>query len=99
MLQQDRPDDYVIATGESHSVQEFAEEAFSSAGLDWRQHVVIDPTLYRPAEVHQLVGDASKARRELGWTSRTSFRELVHEMLAADLEAQNIASPSALTGS
>ncbi len=96
MLQQERPDDYVIATGESHSVQEFAQEAFSSAGLDWREHVVIDPSLYRPAEVYQLVGDAGKARRELGWNYQTSFRDLIHEMLAADLETPDVPAPSAL---
>jgi len=88
MLQQDRPDDYVVATGESHSVQEFAEVAFTGAGLDWRDHVVVDPNLYRPSEVHVLLGDAAKAKRELGWTYRTTFRGLVSEMLAADLEAQ-----------
>ena len=88
MLQQDRPDDYVVATGESHSVEEFAEVAFSGAGLDWHDHVVVDPSLYRPSEVHELLGNAAKARRELGWTCRTSFRALVSEMLAADLAAQ-----------
>ena len=88
MLQQERPDDYVVATGESHSVQDFAEVAFSEAGLDWRDHVVVDPTLYRPSEVHQLLGETSKVRRALGWTHKTSFRGLVSEMLAADLEAQ-----------
>ncbi len=92
MLQQERPEDYVIATGESHSVEELVEAAFSSAGLDWHDHVVIDPTLYRPAEVYVLMGDAAKARRELGWTARTGFRELVKEMLAADLEAQGRAA-------
>jgi len=92
MLQQDRPDDYVVATGESHSVQEFAEVAFSAAGLDWRDHVVADPNLYRPSEVHVLLGDAAKARRDLGWNSRTSFRGLVTEMLAADLESQKCAA-------
>src|SRR5260370_42274786 len=92
MLQQDRPDDYVVATGETHSVQEFAEVAFSGEGLDWRDHVVVDPSLYRPSEVHVLLGEAAKARRELGWTYRTSFRGLVGEMLAADLEAQKSAA-------
>ncbi len=96
MLQQDQPDDYVIATGEGHSVEEFVEEAFTTAGLDWRKHVVIDPTLYRPAEVYCLVGDAAKARRELGWSCQTTFHDLVHEMLAADLDAQNVHPPDAV---
>ena len=93
MLQQDRPDDYVVATGESHSVEELAETAFSAAGMDWREHVVIDPSLYRPAEVNQLLGDAARARRELGWAPRCGFQELIREMLAADLEAQGCAAP------
>jgi GDPmannose 4,6-dehydratase len=84
MLQQDEPDDYVIATGEAHSVQEFLQEAFSYVGLDWREHVEIDPWYYRPAEVDLLVGDASKAKRKLGWEPRTRFRELVHLMVDAD---------------
>jgi len=98
MLQQDRPDDYVVATGESHSVQEFAEVAFSAAGLDWRDHVVVDPNLYQPSEVHVLLGDAAKARRDLGWNSRTSFRGLVTEMLAADLESQKGAAAGVVAG-
>jgi GDPmannose 4,6-dehydratase len=98
MLQQDRPDDYVVATGESHSVEEFAEIAFSEAGLDWHDHVVVDPTLYRPSEVHVLLGEAAKARRELGWTSKTSFRGLVSEMLAADLRAQRYSPVNAVAG-
>jgi GDPmannose 4,6-dehydratase len=98
MLQQERPDDFVVATGETHSVEEFAEAAFSAAGLDWRQYVVVDPSLYRPAEIHLLLGDASRARRELGWNCKTTFRQLVHEMLAADLEAQNVSSAGVLTG-
>ena len=98
MLQQDRPDDYVIATGESHSVEEFAEVAFSGAGLDWHDYVVVDANLYRPSEVHVLLGEAAKARRELGWTYRTSFRELVSEMLAADLEAQKRSAAGEVAG-
>jgi GDPmannose 4,6-dehydratase len=86
MLQHDAPDDYVIATGETHSVQEFLEEAFACAGLDWREHVGIDARYYRPAEVDLLVGDASKARRVLGWEARTRFREVVRRMFEADLE-------------
>jgi len=98
MLQQDRPDDYVVATGESHSVQEFAEVAFSLADLDWHDHVVVDPNLYRPSEVHVLLGEAAKARRELGWSCRTSFRALVSEMLAADLVAQKTSAAGMVAG-
>jgi GDPmannose 4,6-dehydratase len=86
MLQQDRPDDYVIATGESHSVGELVEEAFGLVGLDWRKHVVQDPSLARPAEVDLLVGDASKARRELDWRPKIGFHELVRRMVEADME-------------
>jgi GDPmannose 4,6-dehydratase len=87
MLQQDEPDDYVIATGETHAVREFLEEAFSHAGLDWREFVKIDPKYYRPAEVDLLVGDPGKARRKLGWEARTRFKELVRLMADADLAA------------
>jgi GDPmannose 4,6-dehydratase len=87
MLQQEEPRDYVIATGETHSVEELVEEAFAAAGLDWRTHVRQDPAFIRPAEVDLLVGDPSKARRELGWEARTSFRELVRRMVEADLRA------------
>jgi len=86
MLQQDEPSDYVIATGEEHSVREFAELAFDRAGLDPEKHIVVDPKFLRPAEVDQLVGDASKARRGLEWAPRTSFRELAELMVDADLE-------------
>ncbi len=86
MLQQDTPDDYVIATGETHSVREFVEEAFGYVDLDWREYVVEDPRFYRPAEVDLLVGDASKARRVLGWEPSVSFQELVRLMVDADLE-------------
>jgi GDPmannose 4,6-dehydratase len=86
MLQQDDPHDYVIATGETHSVREFCEEAFSCAGLDWRDYVEIDPRYFRPAEVDVLVGDASKARKLLGWTPRTGFKELVRLMVDADMK-------------
>ena len=85
MLQQDEPDDYVIATGETHSVQEFVEEAFSYAGLDWRDYVEIDPRYYRPSEVDLLVGDASKARSLLGWEPKTTFKDLVNLMVDADI--------------
>jgi GDPmannose 4,6-dehydratase len=86
MLQQDQPDDYVIATGETHSVREFIELAFGGVGLDWQQYVVQDPALIRPAEVDVLVGDASKARRVLGWEPTVSFPELVRLMVEADLK-------------
>ena len=86
MLQQAEPDDYVIATGETHSVREFLEEAFSYQGLDYREYVVVDPQLYRPAEINQLLGDATKARSRLAWTYTRSFQSLVREMVDADLE-------------
>lgn len=85
MLQQDEPDDYVIATGESHSVRELVEIAFAHAGLDWQRHVVLDPAFIRPAEVDHLIGDASKARAQLGWTPSVNFRQLVEMMVDADL--------------
>jgi GDPmannose 4,6-dehydratase len=84
MLQHDEPDDFVIATGETHSVREFLESAFACVGLDWQDYVEIDSRLFRPAEVHQLLGDASKARETLGWETRTSFEELVRLMVEAD---------------
>ena len=86
MLQQPRGDDYVVATGEAHSVRELCERAFGHVGLDYRKHVDIDPRYYRPTEVDFLLGDASKAREKLGWTPRTSFEELVRLMMEADLE-------------
>jgi len=86
MLQQEKPDDYVVATGESHSVEEFVELAFSYLDLDWRKYVKIDPKLFRPAEVDHLVGDASKARKVLGWQPTVSFPELVKMMVDSDLE-------------
>jgi GDPmannose 4,6-dehydratase len=87
MLQQNQPDDYVIATGETHSVREFLEEAFSRVGLDWSDYVEIDPKYYRPAEVDLLVGDASKAKMQLGWEPQTKFKDLVGLMVDADLAA------------
>jgi len=86
MLQQDEPDDYVIATGESHSVREFLELAFGMLDLDWRKYVKIDPRYFRPTEVDHLLGDASKAREKLGWRPRVSFEELVRMMVEHDLE-------------
>jgi GDPmannose 4,6-dehydratase len=87
MLQQDAPDDYIIATGETHSVQEFCEEAFGRAGLDWRKYVEIDPRYLRPAEVDVLMGDPGKARKRLGWEPKVKFHELVRIMVDADLKA------------
>jgi GDPmannose 4,6-dehydratase len=86
MLQQEQPDDYVIGTGQSHSVREFAELAFAHAGLDWRDHVELSPSLLRPAEVDLLEADATKARTELGWTPEVDFHGLVRMMVDADLE-------------
>jgi GDPmannose 4,6-dehydratase len=85
MLQQPEPDDYVVATGETHSVQEFLEEAFSYVNRDWRDHVALDERYLRPAEVELLVGDASKAERVLGWKPKTKFKELVRIMVDADV--------------
>lgn len=90
MLQQDKPDDYVIATGENHSVQEFVEIAFNTVGIsDWEKYVISNnPKDMRPAEVDYLIGDASKANKELGWKPRTSFKELIEMMVKADLELE-----------
>ena len=85
MLQQDTPEEYVVGTGESHSVRQFVEAAFSHAGLDWQDHVEIDSRHFRPAEVDDLRADASKAQRQLGWEPRTGFRQLVAMMVDADL--------------
>ena len=86
MLQQDEPEDFVVATGEPHSVRAFAEIAFEHAGLSMDDHVVLDPEFLRPAEVDHLVGDASKAQTRLGWEPRVTFRELVELMVDADVE-------------
>ena len=85
MLQQDEPDDYVVATGETHSVQELVEVAFACAGLNWEEYVVVDPELKRPAEVDLLLGDATRARATLGWRPRVHFPELIRMMVEADL--------------
>ena len=90
MLQQDEPGEYVVGTGESHSVQEFLEEAFGYVGLDWREHARIDKRYFRPTEVEALQADASKARRKLGWEPKVTFKELVRIMVDADLEAAGI---------
>jgi GDPmannose 4,6-dehydratase len=87
MLQQSEPDDYVIATGETHSVRELCEIAFAEVDLDYREFVKVDERYYRPAEVDLLIGDASKARAVLGWEPTYTFKELIEEMVASDLEA------------
>ena len=88
MLQQDEPDDFVIATGETHSVREFLDEAFGYLDLDWKKYVEIDPRYFRPTEVDLLLGDASKAKRVLGWKPRVHFKDLVKLMVDADLESE-----------
>ena len=87
MLQQDHPDDYVVATGETHSVRRLCEVAFGSVGLNWEDYVYVNPDDLRPAEVDLLVGDASKARRELGWAPTVTFEQMIEMMVEADLEA------------
>jgi GDPmannose 4,6-dehydratase len=95
MLQRDQPDDYVIATGISHSVRDLVEVAFARVGLDWHKHVKVDPSLIRPAEVEHLIGDSTKARLQLGWQPSVDFAGLVHMMVDADLE-RVAAAPRAL---
>ncbi len=90
MLQQDEPDDYVVATNETHSIREFLDIAFSHVKLDWQDYVEFDSRYLRPAEVDLLIGDATKARQKLGWTPSVTFEELVHLMVEADLEAVGI---------
>ena len=97
MMQQPEPDDYVIATGETHSVQEFLEEAFALVDLDWHDYVRTDPKFYRPAEVDLLLGDASKAQRKLGWEPRVKFKDLVRLMVEADLAALGETAPQAIS--
>jgi GDPmannose 4,6-dehydratase len=86
MLQQDTPDDYVISTGETHTVQELVEVAFERAGLDWKRHVKIDKAFMRPAEVDLLIGDPAKAKKQLGWEPKVSFKQMIHMMVDADIE-------------
>src|SRR5262249_46974925 len=86
MLQQEKPEDYVVATGKTHTVGELVEVAFDRVGLDWRKYVVQDPALVRPAEVDLLIGNASRARRELGWEPAIHFEQLIHMMVDADLK-------------
>ncbi|HHY89835.1 MAG TPA: GDP-mannose 4,6-dehydratase [Chloroflexi bacterium] len=93
MLQQDTPDDYVIGTGEAHTVREFLEEAFGYVGLDWKKYVQIDPRYFRPTEVDYLQANATKANQQLGWKPRICFRELVRIMVDADLELAGLKSP------
>jgi GDPmannose 4,6-dehydratase len=90
MLQQPEPDDYVIATGETHSVRDFVKLAFDIAGLDYHEYVKVDPLLQRPAEVEILIGDPSKARARLGWSSRIAFPELVAQMLESDCASAGV---------
>jgi GDPmannose 4,6-dehydratase len=85
MLQQDKPDDYVVATGEIHTIRDFLDLSFGHAGLEWQKYVEIDPKYYRPAEVDVLIGDASKAKKQLGWVPKTKFPELVRIMTDADI--------------
>ena len=93
MLQQDKPCDYVIGTGETHSVKEFLEEVFNYAGLDWKEYVEIDPRYFRPTEVELLLADSSKARKELGWSPRITFKELVKIMVDSDMGLIGLDSP------
>ena len=93
ILQQDDARDYVLGSGESHSVREFVEEAFAYAGLDWEKHVKIDPRYFRPTEVSHLEANPAKARKELGWSNKVGFRELITVMVDADLEAMSVTAP------
>ena len=93
MMQQEQPDDYVIATGESHSVREFLEEAFSYTNLRWQDHIKIDKNLFRPAETDLLIGDASKAKEMLGWEPKTKFKNLVRILLQEDCKAVGVKIP------
>ena len=90
MLQQDTPDDYVISTGETHSVERLVDVAFSAADLDWNEHVVIDQKFIRPAEVNILIGDASKAKKALGWEPEVTFEQMIHMMVESDIERLKI---------
>lgn len=93
ILQQEKPDDYVIGTGESHSVKEFLQEAFTYAGLDWEEHVRIDPKYFRPTEVESLIADATRAEQKLGWKPKVTFRDLTKIMVDADLRAAGLEPP------
>lgn len=89
MLQQDKPVDYIIASGKAHSIREFLDLAFGHVGLDYKDYIIIDPKFFRPAEVNHLCGNSDKARRELGWSPEISFKQLVFDMVDSDLEARN----------
>jgi GDPmannose 4,6-dehydratase len=93
MLQQEKPEDFVIGTGETRSVQEFVQEAFAYAGLDWQKYVKIDPRYFRPTETEVFIADAAKARQKLGWQPKVTFKELVRIMVDADMEALGLTSP------
>jgi GDPmannose 4,6-dehydratase len=90
ILQQDKPDDYVVGTGETHSVKEFLVEAFHYAGLDWEKHVRIDQRYFRPTEVEVLIANSSKAKKNIGWEPKVHFKELVRIMVDADMEAAGL---------
>jgi GDPmannose 4,6-dehydratase len=90
MLQQDEPKDYVVATGETHTVREVLDLAFGHLDLDWKKYVKNDPRYYRPTEVDLLIGDPSKAKKELGWEPKVSFEQLISMMVKADLEAERM---------
>ena len=86
MLQQERPEDFVVANGRTHEVRDFVRLAFATVDLDWEQYTIVDPRFYRPAEVDLLVGDPAKAKRVLGWKAEVSFEELVQRMVVADMD-------------
>jgi GDPmannose 4,6-dehydratase len=98
MLQRDEPSDYVIATGKCHTIRDLLDVAFEAVGLDWRECVTRDPKLVRPAEVEALIGDAGRARRDLGWEPTVSFREMIRMMVTADLAALGVPASSELVG-
>jgi len=93
ILQHERGDDFVVGTGQSNSVKDFLVEAFTYAGLDWKEHVKIDKKYFRPTEVENLIADSSKARKRLGWEPKVTFKELVRIMVDADMEDAGLASP------
>jgi len=93
MLQSTEPKDYVVATGEMHSIKDFLDIAFGYVDLDWNKFVEVDPKFYRPADVHILQGDSSKARADLGWEPEVGFQELVHRMVANDLDELELVQP------
>ena len=98
MLQQEEPEDYVVATGETHTVRELLDLAFGQLNLEWQKYVKIDPRYYRPTEVDLLIGDASKAKKKLGWEPKVSFRELIAMMVDADLSTERLKLEGTRTG-